>query len=93
MDRGGAQQAAELARHHRMVHRRQRVDLAPQAAQAGLVVHAARTHHLHHGGAVGDLVEGEVRLVRRPTAEQPHGGQLGGDGVTFVQAPGVLALG
>ena len=67
------------AHHHRVVDRGQRRDLAAQAAQAGLVVDLGGPEHLDHDGGVGDLVEGEVGLVRRPAAEQPHRGQLGGD--------------
>ena len=55
-----------------------------------LVGHLVGAEHLHHDGGVRDLVEGQVGLVRRAPAEQPHRGQLVGDRVSLAQVPAVV---
>ena len=83
-----AELVAQAADDDRVVHGRQRLDLAGQAAQAVLVVDAVRADHLDHDRSVGVLVEGEVGLVAGPAAEPTDDRQLGGDRVTLDEAPG-----
>lgn len=72
---------AETAHHHGVVDVGEGVDLPPKSPEGLLVLDLSRPHHLDHDRPVGDVVEGEVGLVGRPSPEQLHGCQVGRDRV------------